>query len=167
MLLNTDDNNDLLFGSNDYLAAFLGVSAKQVARYKSGASKLPETARRLLKIRYGDLAGLLGSDWQGFTFQQGELFTPEFKYGFSAAEMRGWFFGRQELAYLRKEVLRLQSALDRQEKTALWAAQMVRGVSRPTPSSSAALPPPQHPTAPPPCAYFADTPPAPPRRSGT
>lgn len=103
MLLNTNDDADLLFGSNDYLAAFLGVTPKTIANYKSGKTALPEPARRLLKLRYGDLSGLLGDGWEGFTFHQGELFTPDFKYGFKPEEMRAWFFGRQELAALRRE----------------------------------------------------------------
>ena len=164
MLLNTSDDNDLLFGSNDYLAAFLGVSSKQVARYKSGASMLPETARRLLKIRYGDLAGLLGSEWQGFTFQQGELFAPCYKYGFNPDEIKGWFFGRQELAALKIEVITLRAELAQQKQTA-WATDKLAALVRP--SSLAALSPPRHPITPPPLSSFADTPPPPPRRSGT
>lgn len=167
MLLNTQDDNDLLFGSNDYIAAFLGVSEKQVARYKAGTTPLPETARRLLKLRYGDLAGLLGSDWQGFTFHQGELFHPFYSEGFKAEEVKGWFFGRQELHHLRREVKRLESALTAHEKTALWAAQMVRAISRPTLATSGAAQPHQNPPAPAPLDSFADRPPAPTRRSGT
>src|SRR5574340_1541158 len=103
MLLNTNDDADLLFGSNDYLAAFLGTTTKTIKNYKSGKTPLPEPARRLLKLRYGDLSGLLGKGWEGFTFINGELFTPEFKYGFSPEEMRAWFFGRQELTALRRD----------------------------------------------------------------
>lgn len=167
MLLNTQNDNDLLFGSNDYIAAYLGISAKQVARYKSGATPLPEMARRLLKLRYGDLAGLLDSSWQGFTFHQGELFHPFYSQGFSADEVKGWFFGRQELNHLRHEVKRLEAELSRHEKTAHWAARMVRDVSRPTPSSSAAGESPRRPSVPPTAGSFADTPPPPPRQSDT
>lgn len=126
--LNTNDQADLLFGSAQSIADYLGVSVRTVKRWKDG-HPLPTTCRRLLQLRYGDLSGLLGSDWQGFTFgQDGLLYHPFFKYGFSADEMRGWFFGRQELAHLRREVKRLERELH-QLKADAWAADKVREVS--------------------------------------
>lgn len=151
MLLDTRNDADLLFGSNQYLAAFLGVTQKTIENYKSGKTKLPETARRLLKLRYGDLTGLLGQEWQGFCFANGELFTPEFKYGFKPEEMRAWFFGRQELAFLRRENVKLQQEIKKM-RSDLWAREKVRLAFRPTrklsPATSCAKQP-ARPPAPP------------------
>ena len=72
----TNNPRDLLWGNNASIAAYLGVSVKTVARYKAEPDKLPLMAVRLLKLRYGDLTGLLDSEWEGFTFRQGELFHP-------------------------------------------------------------------------------------------
>jgi len=72
----TNNPRDLLWGNNASIAAYLGVSVKTVARYKAEPDKLPLMAIRLLKLRYGDLTGLLDSEGEGFTFRQGELFHP-------------------------------------------------------------------------------------------
>ena len=80
---------------------------------------------RLLKLRYGDLTGLLDDSWAGFTFRQGELFTPGFKYGFSADEVKGWFFGRQELHDLRLENGRLKQEV-KKLRAQMWAINKVQ-----------------------------------------
>lgn len=105
----------------------LGVSLKTVARYKASPDKLPTMAARLLKLRHGDLAGLLDSSWQGFTFRQGELFHPFYKYGFTADEVKGWFFGRQELEARRREVKSLNQEVETLRAQA-WAADKLRGL---------------------------------------
>lgn len=123
--LNTNDPQDLLFGSAESVAAYLGVSVKTVKRWKAGAP-LPATIERLLRIRYGDLSGLLGADWQGFTFgTDGKLYPPFFRGGFSALQICGMFFEVQELRHLRREVKRLCGDLAR-ERSNGWAAGKVR-----------------------------------------
>ena len=49
------------------------------------------------------------------------LYHPFFKVGFSAPEMLGWFFGRQELAHLRREAKRLELEVKTLRADA-WAA---------------------------------------------
>lgn len=60
MDFNTKDDRDLLWGNDAYTADYLGISKKQVARYKAHPDKMPQTVRRLLMLRFGDLSGLLG-----------------------------------------------------------------------------------------------------------
>lgn len=169
MLLNTKDQADLLFGDAQPIADYLGVSARTVRRWQAG-HPMPAAEFKLMQLRYGDLSGLLGPDWDGFTIgRDGLLYHPFYKYGFSADEARGWFFGRQELNYLRLEVKRLDLELSRQKETA-WAAVKVNAMLYGQPvrrSSSAACGLPRLRSAPPPAGSFADRPPPPPRRSGT
>ncbi len=127
--LNTNDQADLLFGDAATIADYLGVSVKTVKRWQSG-QPMPAAHFKLLQLRYGDLSGLLGSDWSGFRVGvDGLLYHPFFKVGFSAHELLGWFFGRQELAHLRREVKRLESEL-RILRTEAWAADRVRRLVR-------------------------------------
>ena len=105
--LNTNDQADLLFGDAAPIAAYLGVTVKTVKRWQAG-QPMPAAPLKLMQLRYGDLSGLFGSDWSGFRVGvDGLLYHPMFKVGFSAPEMLGWFFGRQELAHLRREAKRL------------------------------------------------------------
>ena len=62
---------ELLHGSAESIADLLGCSVRTARRYKSGSTELPEPCRRLLRLRRnGDLAALLGSDWEGFCFDR-------------------------------------------------------------------------------------------------
>lgn len=123
--LNTNNPQDLLFGAPEDVAAYLGVSARSVKRWKAG-HPLPPTIERLLRIRYGDLSGLLGPDWEGFTFgQDGKLYPPFFRGGFSALQICGMFF---EVQLSRQEVRRLERELQQLNAEA-WAAGKVREVS--------------------------------------
>lgn len=127
--LNTNDPQDLLFGAPEDVAAYLGVSARSVKRWKAG-HPLPPTIERLLRIRYGDLSGLLGPDWEGFTFgQDGKLYPPFFRGGFTALQICGMFFELQELRHLRREVKRLSGELA-QERSNGWAVRKVREAVR-------------------------------------
>lgn len=90
---------------------------------------MPESVRRLLVLRLGDLSGLLGQDWEGFSFgKDGKLYPPFFHGGFTALQIAGMFFEMQELRHLRRENKRLATDLKAaQEKAAsLWAAAKVR-----------------------------------------
>ena len=125
--LNTNDQADLLFGDAAPIAAYLGVTVKTVKRWQAG-QPMPAAPLKLMQLRYGDLSGLFGSDWSGFRVGvDGLLYHPYHKYGFSAPEVLGWFFGRQELAHLRREVKRLESELGIL-RTDAWAADKVRGL---------------------------------------
>jgi len=108
MDLNTKDLNDLLFGSAAAIAADLGVSKKSVQRWQKGIAP-PAPIVKLLQLRYGDLSGIFGLEWEGFYLgRDGLLYVPGWKYGWSAHELRGWFFAKQELHYLRRELKKLQ-----------------------------------------------------------
>lgn len=124
--LNPNDPNDLLFGSAESLADYLGVSAKTVKRWKNGAP-LPEPVRRLLVLRLGDLSGLLGSDWSGFYVGvDGLLYPPFFRGGFGPLQIAGMFFEVQELRHLRRENKKLCLEV-KTLRTQAWAADKVKG----------------------------------------
>lgn len=98
--LNPNDDADLLCESAEVIAECLGVSIKTAYRYKAGA-ELPEPARRLLKVRLGDLAGLMGDQWQGFTFgRDGKLYLPGWRGGFDPHQIRAMFFHCHEVRHL-------------------------------------------------------------------
>lgn len=123
-ILNTKDQQDLLWGSAQDVAAYLGITPRSVMRYRAGKT-LPLAAFKLLQLRHGDLAGIFGPDWDGFTVDRdGLLYVPGFKYGLSAWELRGWFFERQELHHLRREVRRITALYDAAQSSA-WAMQKV------------------------------------------
>jgi hypothetical protein len=118
-------DDDLLFGSAEFIADLLGCSVRTARRYKSGATSLPEPCRRLLRLRQcGDLSALLGKEWEGFKVGKRDdlLYVPLFRNGLGPRQMSAMFFGYQELAAHRVEVKRLQSAV--------WALQKVAMIGR-------------------------------------
>lgn len=123
--MHSDELAGLLFGCPHLIARDLGVSPKTVKRWKNGATPPPPIIK-LLRIRYGDLAGLAGDDWEGFCFgRDGLLYHPFYKYGFTAGEIRGMFFVTREIDWYRKEFVKLRAELAAlQENT--WAMQKVR-----------------------------------------
>lgn len=128
--LNTKDAQDLLWGSVKDIAEYLGCSLRTARRYKAGITPLPACARKLLQLRYGDLAGVLGTDWEGFTAgRDGKLYAPFFRNGFSADQIKAMFFELQELSWLRREVKRLNMALDN-ERAKTWAEDKVHCIMR-------------------------------------
>lgn len=109
---------DLLHGSAQSIADYLGVDVRQARRYKAGHA-LPGPARKLLQLRCGDLAALLGQEWAGFSINwRGELFVPGWSNGMRPEQVKAMFFVFQEAAALRAEVKRLQGEI--------WAIKQVR-----------------------------------------
>lgn len=106
------DDYDLLFGDAANLANYLGVTMQTVKRWKAGKVPLPEPCRRLLALRFeGDAAALLGSGWEGFYFQQGELYIPGWKYGFNPSQVKGMFFQVQQVRALQNELATVKTDL--------------------------------------------------------
>lgn len=105
--LNTHDQADLLFGDAQPIADYLGVSLKTVQRWKSGA-KMPTAALKLMQVRYGDLSGLLGKDWEGFNFgtrlDDPKLYLPCWRGGFEPYAIRAMFFQVQQVRALQAEI---------------------------------------------------------------
>ncbi|TAJ76097.1 MAG: hypothetical protein EPO42_13235 [Gallionellaceae bacterium] len=120
----SDDDYNLLHGSAEHIAGLLGVSPRTAARYKSGASELPEPCRRLLRLRRdGDISAIMGKDWEGFYFgADGLLYLPTHRNGFDAHQIRAMFFTVQECAALRADLRELRSKI--------WAMQKVRDAER-------------------------------------
>lgn len=116
--LDTTNQQDLLHGSAQSIADYLGIDVRQARRYKAG-HPLPGPALKLLQLRAGDLAGLLGQAWEGFSFNRaGELFMPGWANGFSPEKIKAMFFVLQEAAALRADVKQLRGEI--------WAMQQVR-----------------------------------------
>jgi hypothetical protein len=127
--LDTSNDADLLHGNAATLANYLGISHSSVRRYQAGAP-LPEITRKLLKLRLGDLGGVMGKEWQGFTIgHDHKLYSPFFRGGFSPVQICSMFFELQELAYLRAEVKRLNAKLEPQ-RAAKWARDKVRSLAQ-------------------------------------
>lgn len=121
MISNTDA--DLLHGDADTIAAYLGITARQVHNYKTGKTPLPAPCRRLLQLRaHGDLSALHGDAWDGFQMVDGLMYLPGWRNGFDPAQIRALFFTQQECAALRAELKVLRSKV--------WAMQKVREAER-------------------------------------
>lgn len=111
--LNTNDQADLLFGDAALIAEYLGVSVKTVQRWKAG-KPMPAAAFKLMQLRYGDLSGLLGKDWEGYTFgTDGKLYVPGWRGGFDPYQIHAMFFNVQQVRYLQAQI----EALERREAT--------------------------------------------------
>ncbi|MDO9011346.1 MAG: hypothetical protein Q7U78_06000 [Gallionella sp.] len=107
-ILNTKDDTDLLCGDAAPLAEFLGVTLKTVYRWREGAP-LPAPCRRLLQIRHGDLSGLLGDGWDGYTFgRDGKLYLPGWRGGFDPDQIRAMFFKVQQVRSLHDKIRELE-----------------------------------------------------------
>lgn len=110
MPFNSQDLADLLFGCPESIAQDLDVAVKTVQRWKAGATPSP-AMMKLLRMRYGDIAGLLGDDWQGFHFgRDGLLYLPGWKYGWNPHEIKALFFTRQELRAVKADLADLRKA---------------------------------------------------------
>ncbi|MDO9011404.1 MAG: hypothetical protein Q7U78_06290 [Gallionella sp.] len=106
--LNTKDDADLLCGDAAPLADYLGVTLKTAQRWQAGAP-LPTPCRRLLQIRYGDLSGLLGDNWDGYTFgRDGKLHLPGWRGGFDPDQIRAMFFQVQQVRSLQSKIRELE-----------------------------------------------------------
>ncbi|MFA6062854.1 MAG: hypothetical protein WC736_09660 [Gallionella sp.] len=105
--LNTQDQNDHLFGDAQPIADYLGVTIATVKRWKAGAP-MPVAAFKLMQVRYGDLSGLLGKDWRGFTFGNAlndpKLYLPGWRGGFEPYAIRAMFFRVQQVRALEAEI---------------------------------------------------------------
>lgn len=117
-------NDDcLIHGEDDDLAAFLGVSLRTLARYKRHPDKMPLACKRLLRLRMsGDLRALGGDDWEHFYITHGRLYLPEYRNGFTAHQIRAMFFEVQQVRALQNELKAL--------KRELWASKKVREAER-------------------------------------
>ncbi len=99
------DDHELLHGNPASIADYLGVDVRTVRRWKKTPHRLPMAYRKLLALRFeGDAAALLGKDWEGFYFQQGELYIPFWKYGFSPAHIKSMFFKVQQVDALEQQI---------------------------------------------------------------
>lgn len=128
-LLNTHELRDLLFGDARSIAADLGISAKSVMNWQQKKTTPPPAMIKLLRMRYGDLGGLMGKNWEGFCFgKDGLFYHPDFKYGFAAEELRALFFNRQEVKWYRAEFLKMRAKIA-QLRAEVWAHQQVRALS--------------------------------------
>jgi transcriptional regulator with XRE-family HTH domain len=105
--LNPNDQANLLFGDAQPIADYLGVSIKTVKRWKSGIP-MPTAAFKLMQVRFGDLSGLLGAEWEGFTFgrqlDDPKLYLPGWRGGFEPYAIRAMFFQVQQVRALEAQI---------------------------------------------------------------
>jgi len=122
----TTDLHNLLFGDPRLIAADLEVSVRSVKNWQQDKTTPPPAMIKLLRIRYGDLGGLLGQEWNGFHFgRDGLFYHPDFKYGFAPGELRALFFNRQEVRWYRSEFIKMRAELERLQANT-WATQKLR-----------------------------------------
>lgn len=63
------------------------------------------------RVSNGDAAALLGNAWNGFYFQNGELFIPGWKYGFNPYQVKAMFFQVQQVRALENELRTMQEVM--------------------------------------------------------
>lgn len=101
----------------------LGVDRVTLSRWKTGKSRIPLAAVRLLQLLHGELPKCFG-EWQGWRFSQaGELFPPGWGEGIHRADIvdlwtwrrRAFMAGaleaenirlKRDLAFYRNEILK-------------------------------------------------------------
>lgn len=106
--LNTKDQTDLLFGDAKPIAEYLNVSVQTVKNWQSG-KPMPTAAFKLMQLRHGDLSGLMGSEWEGFTFgRDGLLHLPGWRGGFEPHQIRAMFFQVQLVKSLEAQIRAIQ-----------------------------------------------------------
>jgi len=96
----------------DQIAALCGVDIATARRWKSGRSRIPVAAKKLLA---GDL-GAFGKEWKGWKIVKGEIVSPE-GWSYPPGEILAIPFLRAQLAHF--ESLRRQAReLDEQPREA-------------------------------------------------
>lgn len=110
-MLDLDDFATLAHGLDEaWLCDHLGVSAKTLRRWRSGATEAPKAVRHLLRfINWGELSAIGGKDWEGFTLnkQYHTLNVPLFHRPFEPRQISAMFFQVQASKYWEKEAKRL------------------------------------------------------------
>lgn len=88
--------------SDKTLARVLGVGRSTWWRYRTGAQQPPRAVCGLLAVFSGVLPW---RDWHGFQVNpgNGRLFPPGFRDGYTAVEVRAYWWLRQEVRVLRQE----------------------------------------------------------------
>ncbi len=109
--------NDFITSINSQLIEDVtGESQKVIKQWKKGTRKVPESAIRLLKLFVeGKADALLGKDWEGYYFQKGLLYVPEWRNGFTAHHIRSLFWRSQQVASLNREINLLKIELKRRD----------------------------------------------------
>jgi hypothetical protein len=126
--MQASDFRDLVAGMDSgYLCDYLQIHTRTLKRWKEGTAAVPHSAVIALRLKLdGDLSAVGGDDWTGFVFaRDGRLYAPYFRGGFTALQICGMFFERQELSWLRREVKRLDAELQLHQANA-WAERKVR-----------------------------------------
>lgn len=122
------------------LAEYFAVDARQIRRWKSGASPIPGAVARLARLRYGvgentgNAAALLGDEWQGFRFgSDGKLYIEGWRGGFDPHAIKAMFFQVQHIrhheATIRQQERRI-AELEQDVIDANAAAVKYRGLVR-------------------------------------
>lgn len=141
--INTNDLDDLLWGNPAAIAADLGVTVSTVRRWKAGAP-VPAPCVKLLKLRYGDLSGLLGKDWEGFSVgRDGLLYIPTWRRGWTPGELSASFYTIRASNWYKRQHKNALRDLE-SVRAELWALRKVLSVTGQSVSGSAlprAVPP--------------------------
>lgn len=106
--------SDLVAGCDEKtLAAFLGVSLLTFRRYKSGESRPPAAAVKLLRLHLdGDLAAVGGPDWDGFRLaKDGKFYHPFWGRGFTPWQLKALFFEVQDAWAVRRDLAQARAEL--------------------------------------------------------
>jgi hypothetical protein len=95
-----------------HVGRFLGVSPATLRRWKTGQSRIPQSAILALRLHLdGDLSALGGDDWAGFRLVNGQFFIPGWRNGWTPGNLCALFFNVQELPAIRSELKQARTAL--------------------------------------------------------
>jgi len=89
-----------------------GVNRKTWRRWENGNNKMPKSTWGWFSIITSGAAIAGGPDWEGWSFHQGKLYSPEGWGGFTAGELRSWPYLHAQLAEHRLRIRGLEAELE-------------------------------------------------------
>lgn len=107
------------------LCDYFEVNPRTLRRWKSGDAAIPGAVARLARLRYaGDVAGLLGKEWEGFRFgSDGQLYIDCWRGGFDPAQIKGMFFSVQLVKHHESTIRAQNKRIEQLEQEVMAATE--------------------------------------------
>lgn len=105
--MSPDEFSTLTFGIDQgNIAELTGVTGSTVRRWLSGDTPIPYAVQQLFRLR---CCGVVGKDWEGWRFgQDGLLYHPTWRRGFTGHDLAGMWYGVQRAATLERQLRQLE-----------------------------------------------------------
>lgn len=107
------DQRQLAAFTKEQAAEICDVTIKTWTRWETGKGDMPRVTWGWFRIVTSGGVTAGGPDWEGWGFHEGLLYSPENWGGFSAGELRSWFYKNAQLAELKRINRELEEELKR------------------------------------------------------